>query len=174
MQQNRVLFDGIKTYPVINKHTIYLHSANLVQDLSPKRKSKREFHFDVAMVWFAICRIVIGWQSIHYPMQAGLHPPGIKAVIDSLRKGTHRPTKIDTRNTKKQLRCRKCSKLTIFKCNKCGSRKHPVPLCGEKMGKNCWKLTIKKATRAQCLVDQPTIMMEQFKRLFKVTLILFV
>ena len=139
MQQNRVLFDGTETYPVINQHTIYLNSANLVQDLPPKRKSSQEFHFDVAMVWFAVCRIVTGQQSIHYPMQAGHHPPGIKPVIHSPRKGTHLPTKIDARNAKKQLRCRKCSKLTMFKCNKCGSLKHPVPLCGEKTGKNCWK-----------------------------------
>ena len=65
--------------------------------------------------------------------------PGVKAVIHSPRKGNHRPTKIDAINAKKQLRCRKCSKLTIFKCNNCGSLKHPVTLCGEKTGKNCWK-----------------------------------
>ena len=91
------------------------------------------------MVWFAACRMVIGRESIHYPMQAGRHPPGVKAVIHSPRKGTHHPTKIDARNAEKQLRCRKCSKITIFKCNKCGSLKHPVPLCGEKTGKNCWE-----------------------------------
>ena len=140
---DRVLFDGIETYPVINQHTIYLNSANLVQDLPPKRKSKREFHFDVAMVWFAVCRMVIGRESIHYPMQAGRHPPGVKAVIHSPRKGTHRPTKIDARNAKKQLR------MSIFKCNKCGSVKHPVPR-GRTVGKifTIVELTIKKAARA--------------------------
>ena len=131
------------------------------------------------MVWIAVCRMVIGRQSIHYPMQAGRHPPGVKAVIHSPRKGTHIPTKIDAINAKKQLRCRKCSKLTIFKCNKCGSLKHPVPLCGEKTGRTVGKiftiveLTIKKAARTRCSVGQPTIMMEQIKRLFKFTLILF-
>ena len=34
------------------------------------------------------------------------------------------------------------------------------------------ELTIKKAARARCLVGQPTIMLEQVKRLFKFTLIL--
>ena len=118
--------------------------------------------------------MAIGRQSIHYPMQASRHSPGVKAVIHSLRKGTHRPTKIDTRNAKKQLRCRKCSKLTTFKCNKCGSLKHPVALCVEKWEETVGKIftivevTIKKETRA-C---QLTIMMKQVKRLFEVTLIL--
>ena len=49
-KQNRVLFDGIETYTVINQHTIYQNSANLVQDLPPKRKSGREFRFDVVKV----------------------------------------------------------------------------------------------------------------------------
>ena len=102
-KQNRVLFDGIETYAVINQHTIYLNSANLVQDPPPKRKSGREFRFDVVRVWFAICRMATGQQNIHYPMLASRHPPGVKAVIHSLRKGTHRPTKIDPRNAKKQL-----------------------------------------------------------------------
>ena len=34
------------------------------------------------------------------------------------------------------------------------------------------EFAIKKAARARCLVGQPTIMMEQIKRLFNVTLIL--
>ena len=131
-KQNRVLLYGIETYAVINQHTIYLNSVNLVQDLPPKRKSRREFGFDVVRVWFAICRMAIGRQSIHYLMQVSHHPPGVKAVIHSPRKGTHRPTKIDARNAKKQLRCRKCSKLTTFKCDKCGPLKHPVPLMGKK------------------------------------------
>ena len=75
--------------------------------------------------------------SLH--KQASCHPPGVKAVIHSPRKGTHRPAKIDARSAKKQLRCRKCSKLTTFKCSKCGSLKRPVPLCGEKTGRNCWE-----------------------------------
>ena len=123
---------------MINQHTIYLNSANLVQDLPPE-KSRREFHVNVAIVWLALCKMVIGRQSIHYSVLAGHHPPGVKAVIHSPRNSTHRPTKIDARNAKKQLRCRKCSKFTIFKCNKCGSLKHPVLPCGEKMEKNCWK-----------------------------------
>ena len=49
-KQNRVLFDGIETYTAINQHTIYQNSANLVQDLPPKRKSGREFRFDVVKV----------------------------------------------------------------------------------------------------------------------------
>ena len=168
-KQNRVLFDGIETYAVTNQHTIYLNSENLVQDLPPKRKRGREFRFDVVRVWFAVCRMAIGQQSIHYPMQASRHPPGVKAVIHSPRKGTHRPTKIDARNAKKQLRCRKCSKLTTFKCNKCGSLKHPVPLYGEKTGRNCWedfhdsRIYHQESSQGTMFSGSTTIMMEQVK-----------
>ena len=54
LKQNRVIFYGIETYALINQHTIYLNSTNLVQDLQPKTKSGREFCFGVVRVRFAV------------------------------------------------------------------------------------------------------------------------
>ena len=59
-KQNRVLFDAIETYGLINQHAILVNSSNLVINKSKHHISATEFRFDVVRVWFAKCRIAIG------------------------------------------------------------------------------------------------------------------
>ena len=69
-KQNRVLFDAIETYELINQHAVLVSSPNLVVNKSKHDISAREFRFDVVRVWFAKSRIAIGTTSIHCPFRA--------------------------------------------------------------------------------------------------------
>ena len=137
-KQNRVLFDAIETYGLINQHAVLVNSPTLVVNKSKHDISAREFRFDVVRVWLAKCRIAIGTTSIHYPFRAATNTQGVTSIIHSPRKGTHKPVKINMERPKKQLRCRECSAHTSFKCSKCGNLERPVPLCRLITGRNCW------------------------------------
>ena len=56
---------------------------------------------------------------IHYVVQQEI----VASIHQFIHQGkrTHSESKIDSSNSKKQLRCRKCSNRTTFKCEKCGS-----------------------------------------------------
>ena len=139
-KQNRhVLFDAIETYGLINTHTIFINSLEIVADLKKSELTTTGFRFFLVRNWLARCRMSTGSTTLHYPFVAKKHPPNMLSLIHSPRKGTHKPCKINAVNPKKQLRCRICSQHTSFKCEKCGSEENPVPLCRGKTGRNCWE-----------------------------------
>ena len=59
-KQNRVLFDAIETYRIINQHAVLVNSTNLVVNKSKHGIIATEFRFHVVRVWFAKSRIAIG------------------------------------------------------------------------------------------------------------------
>ena len=100
-KQNRVLFDAIETYALVNQHTICINCTNLREDKGKHELSAREFRLDVVRVWFAKCRSATGTISIHYLFKSSAHTQGVTAIIHSPRKGTHRSVKIDSEKDKK-------------------------------------------------------------------------
>ena len=94
------------------------------------------------------------------------------------RKGTHCPTKINARNAKNSCDAENVQSsphLNATSVDLLNILCHFVVIKqGETVGKvfTIVEFTIKKAARARCLAGQLTIMMEQVKRLFEVTLIL--
>ena len=112
-KQNRVMFDAIETYALVNQHTICINCTNLTEDKGKHELSTREFRFDVVRVWFAKCRSATVTISIHYPFKSSsahtrshCHHPLSKEGHSQIR------VKIDPEKTKGQLRCRECSSHT--------------------------------------------------------------
>ena len=50
-KQNRVLFDAIETYGLINQHAVLVNSPNLVVNKSKHDVSVKEFRFDVVQIF---------------------------------------------------------------------------------------------------------------------------
>ena len=99
-----------------------------------------QFRFKIARVWFAKYRALNGRSSVHYPLCRIIRNRSIYSLIHSPRKGTHTQSKIDSSNSKKQLRCRECRNRTTFKCEKCSSFGVVVTQCGrERNDKDCWR-----------------------------------
>ena len=128
-----------------------------------------------------VCRMQNGhWtaKSIHCPMQASRHPPGVKAVTHSPEKEPivlQRLTQETPRSSCDAENAQSSPHLNTASVDLLNILCHfVVKKRGGTVGKifTIVEFTIKKAARARCLVGQPTIVMEQVKRLFKVTLIL--
>ena len=146
-KQNRVLEDAIETYALINTHTVYINSPNVIQGMGKDEIASDQFRFEIARVWFAKCRALNGRSSVHYLLCRSKRNRSIYSLIHSPRKGTHAQSKIDSSNSKKQLRCCECSNRTTFKCEKCGSFGVIVALCSrERNDKDCWRQYHNKRT----------------------------
>ena len=59
-KQNRVLFNAIQIYGLMNHHAVLVNSLHLVVNKSKHDISAIEFRFDVVWVWFTKCRIATG------------------------------------------------------------------------------------------------------------------
>ena len=88
-KQNRVLEDAIETYALINTHTVYINSPNVIQGMDRDEIASDQFRFEIARVWFAKCRALNGRSSVHYPLCRSKRNRSIYSLIHSPRKGTH-------------------------------------------------------------------------------------
>ena len=80
-ENKTVLEDAIETYALINTHTVYINSPNVVQGMGRDKIANDQFRFEIARVWFAKCRALNGRSSIHYPFCRSTRNRSIYSLI---------------------------------------------------------------------------------------------
>ena len=117
--QNRVLDSLIEMYVLVNGHTLWRNSPNLMCNITRENMSQREFRFAVIRFWYAMFRKANGrMEVLLYPVSKQTHHRRCLAMtVTSPRKGTHniqRTSSEDTSSKDQRLKCRICGKKTSF------------------------------------------------------------
>lgn len=142
-KQSRVLDCLLEMYVLVNAHTIWRNSPNLLEGLSRDKMAQSEFRFEIIRVWYTMFRKTNGSKEVlHYGIsRQPNHRRKLAHTITSPRKGCHDTERISTDETtckSQRLRCRICKRKSSYKCRKCSSRGEPLVLCSAKTGRQCW------------------------------------
>ena len=144
-KQNRVLDALIETYALVNTHTVWLNSLNLISSISRDDRSSSNFRFRIIRAWYAKCRMHnCRSEILRNPTSASKCKRNIESVLMSPRRGRHnqiRLSNLDAPGKERILHCRMCGMKTTQKCEKCSRLGDPVALCDNKLTeRDCWNL----------------------------------
>ena len=107
-KQNRVLDSLIEMYILVNGHTLWRNSPNLMCNVTRENMSQSEFRFAVIRIWYAMFRKTNGRiEVLHYPVNK--HRRSLAMTVTSPRKGTHNIQRIsseDSSSKDQRLKCR--------------------------------------------------------------------
>ena len=90
-KQNRVLDSLIEMNVLVNEHTFWRNSPNLMCNVTKENMSQSEFRFAVIRIWYAMFRKTNGRiEVLHYPVNKQTHHrQSLAMTVTSPRKGTH-------------------------------------------------------------------------------------
>ena len=138
-KQNRVLDSLTEMYVLVNGHTLWRNSPDLMCNVTRENMSQSEFRFAVIRVWYAMFRKTNGrMEVLHYPVKRTHHWRSLAMTVTSPRKGTHNIKEFPRKIVQAKIKCRICGKKTLFKCSKCSSPGDPLVICCPDTGRQCW------------------------------------
>ena len=85
-------------YVLVNRHTLWRNSPNLMCNVTRENISQSEFRFVVIRIWYAMFRRTNGrMEVLHYPVNKQTHHRrSLAMTVTSPRKGTHNIQRISS------------------------------------------------------------------------------
>ena len=142
-KQNRAFDSLIEMNVLVNGHTLWSNSPNLMCNITRENMSQSEFRFAFICIWYALFRKTNGrMEALHYPANKQTHHWwSLAMTVTSPRKGTYNIQRISSKDSSskdQRLKCRICGKKTSFKCSKCSSPGDHLVICCPDTGRQCW------------------------------------